>query len=171
MEIDAIQLTGLVAGSAVLAALLTHYLGQNERELANRRQLYAEALQSALGWREMLYRVRRRQKGKDDEKVITQQFHSLQEKIDYYDGLIWSYSKSLSKSYRSLVTEIKRTTEPLLREAWKDNPISPQTYDPTASKNPKFKKELDSFMEDVIRQVKPRYHILAKINLWWNNRD
>lgn len=171
MSIDAGQLAGVIAGSAVIAAIITHYLGQNERERNNRRKLYAEALQSALGWREMLYRVRRRQKGKDDEKTITELFHDLQEKLDYYDGLIWSHSKSLGRSYRKLVKKVKLTTQPLIREAWENDPIPPQEYDPSKLKNPTFTKELNAFMDDVVRQTKPRYRIFAKIKLWRGNRD
>lgn len=171
MNIDVNQLFGLVAGSAVIAALLTHYLGQSERERNKRRKLYAEAIQAALGWREMLYRVRRRQSGSDDERAITLLFHDLQERLDYYDGLIWSHSPSLGRSYRKLVKQIRNASQPLIQEAWKNNPIKPQDYDPSALKNPKFKKQFDDFLEDVVRQTKPKYHVFAKLKLWWKNRD
>lgn len=171
MKIEAEQLIGIVAGSAVLAAFITHYLGQHERERNKRRTLYAEALQAALGWREMLYRVRRRQPTADDEKEITGLFHELQERLDYYDGLIWSHSKSLGRSYRRLVKKVRKTTQPLIREAWKSKPIPPKDYDPSTLKNPKFKNELNDFMDDVVRQTKPRYRLFAKFKLWWGNRN
>lgn len=168
---DTKWVVALVASSSVLAALLTHYLGRNERERTKRKEVYAEALQTALAWREMLYRVRRRQTTKEDERTITGQFHDLQERLDYYDGLIWSHSKSLGRSYRKLVKKVRDTSQPLIQKAWKAKPIPPQSYDPTKLDNPKFNKELQDFMNDVIRQTKPRYRIFAKLKLWWGNRN
>lgn len=162
---------GVVAGSAVLAALLTHYLELNERERNKRKEVYAEALQAALAWREMLYRVRRRQTTKEDERAITDQFHNLQERLDYYDGLVWSHSKSLGRSYRKLVKKVRSSTLPLIRKAWKAKPIPPQSYDPEKLESPQFKNELAAFMDDVVRQTKPRYRIFAKVRLWWGNRN
>ena len=171
MSVEIEWVIGLVAGSSVLAAIITHYLGNNANERSKRRKLYAEALQVALGWREMLYRVRRRQPTSEDEKTITAQFHNLQERLDYYDGLIWSYSKSLGRSYRRLVKKVRKTSLPLIREAWKNKPIPPQDYESSKLKNPKFDVELRDFMNDVVRQTKPRYRIFAKLKLWWGNRN
>lgn len=170
-DIDVKWTIGLVASSTVLASVVTRILGKQERERNRKREQYAEALQTALSWREMLYRVRRRQSGKDYEEKLVDQFHHLQEKLDFYDGLIRTNSVSLSRSYRRLVKKIKDDTKPLINDAWAMKPVPAKNYDATKFKHPTFKKEINAFLEDTVRQVKPKYRIFSKIKLWWGNRD
>ncbi|WP_280483618.1 hypothetical protein [Nocardia farcinica] len=102
---------------AVLSALFARIFAQRDR----RRQMFGEAFRAALEWREMLYRVRRRDNTDEGERAVIDKFHDLQERLDYYEGWIGSESKYMRRSYRKLVSEAKKATRDLIREAW-DSP-------------------------------------------------
>src|SRR2546421_434960 len=71
---------------AILAALAAHFASKRER----RRVLYSEAVRTAVGWKEMLYRLRRRQAG--EERELIHRFHDLQDQLSYYQAWVGSES-------------------------------------------------------------------------------
>ena len=108
---------------AAVTALAVAWSGRLAQRQDARRSLYSEAYKTALSWIEMLYRVRRREPGKQHELV--EQFHTLQERLDYHQGWIESESRALGRAYRNLVATLKRTTAEPIRQAWRDEPCDP----------------------------------------------
>ena len=69
---------------AVISAALARVFSQRDR----RRQMYGEAFRTALAWREVVYRVRRRDNSEQHDRELIDRFHDLQERLDYYEGWI-----------------------------------------------------------------------------------
>lgn len=133
---------------AALTALLVAWSGRVTQRQDSRRSLYSEAYKSALGWVEMLYRVRRRDPAKQPELV--EMFHLLQERLDYHQGWIESESRSLGRSYRDLVSTLKNVTKAPIRQAWRDDPCDPADgFDVQADDLPGVAAAKDRFIADV----------------------
>ncbi|WP_338773068.1 hypothetical protein V7968_16460 [Nocardia vulneris] len=112
---------GVAAVSAVIVAVLSASFSRASAQRDRRRQMYGEAFRAALEWREMLYRVRRRDNTEEGERAVIDKFHDLQERLDYYEGWIGSESKYMRRSYQKLIREAKSVTRDYIRDAW-DNP-------------------------------------------------
>lgn len=136
---------------ALLSALTAYLASKRER----RRILYGEAVQAILGWKEMLYRVRRR--NDDEARALISTFHDLQDKLTYYEAWIGSESKYISHSYRRLVKAVKSKTESPIRDAWKQ-PIRDIPGDalPT-DEHPDVAAEVESFLMDVRSHLSPLF--------------
>jgi hypothetical protein len=117
---DVIPWAAILAG---LIALLVAGWNQLESRRDRRRTLYSEAYRAALEWVELYYRVRRRDPENPHELVPL--FHTAQESINYYQGWLSTESEVLGRAYCAFVDEVKRTTKPLLNEAWSDEPCDP----------------------------------------------
>lgn len=100
---------------AALSALTAYLASKRER----RRTLYGKAFRAALGWCEMLYRVRRRGASTESDLDLVARFHELQEELDFYTGWIGSESKYLRRSYKALIDAVKEDTRQLIADAWK----------------------------------------------------
>ena len=74
------------ASSAIVVAVFTAVFARLSAQRDRRRQMYGEAFRTALEWREMLYRVRRRDNTDEGDRVIVDKFHDLQERLDYYEA-------------------------------------------------------------------------------------
>ena len=139
--------TTLVA--ALLSALAAYLASKRDR----RRSLYSEAVQVIVGWKEMLYRVRRR----SDDKVpdLVESFHDMQDKLAYYQAWIAAESKYMSRSYARLVRGIKSETEALIGKAWQE-PGRP-TPDGSAAddEHPDITNYVDSFSTDLRSHLSP----------------
>jgi hypothetical protein len=99
---------------AFISAALARVFAQRDR----RRQMYGEAFRTALEWREMVYRVRRRDNTKEHDRELVDKFHDLQERLDYYEGWIGSESKFMRRSYSKLIRAAKDATREDLQDAW-----------------------------------------------------
>lgn len=99
---------------AALGGLAGYVTGKRERQ----RDLYSKAYKAAMGWREMLYRVRRRAAGDEAERALIERFHELQEELDYYQGWIASESPWLGRSYCRLVADVKASCRQDIVAAW-----------------------------------------------------
>jgi hypothetical protein len=86
---------------AIIAALAAYLASMREQ----RRNLYSEAIQAVVSWKEMLYRIRRRESGQ--EREIIDLFHKLQDELSYYESWIVSESKYMSRSYLRLVQDVE----------------------------------------------------------------
>jgi hypothetical protein len=117
---DWIPVAALVAGAISLIGLVINRVWDRRDR---RRGLYSNAYQAALAWGEMYYRVRRRDPGKAHE--LAQQFHTIQEKIDFHQGWIASESEYLGRAYCRLVLRTKALTVEHIRRAWTEPPVSP----------------------------------------------
>ncbi|MCX4097389.1 hypothetical protein [Nocardia sp. alder85J] len=148
---------------AVLSALFARVFARRDR----RRQMYGEAFRAALEWREMLYRVRRRDNTDEGERVVIDKFHDLQERLDYYEGWIGSESKYMRRSYRKLIQEAKKATRALIRDAW-DNPGKKGNSD-SNDEHPMISPEVqDGFLRDVRHHLslQPWRWVLVTIRNW-----
>ncbi len=143
---------GFIAGGvAVWSARLTDRAQQSDR----RRTLYAEAYRGALGWSEMLYRIRRRTDGPEQVAALVEQFHSLQEQITFYQGWITTESPALGRSYERLVRHVKSETEGLIRHAWRCSGRAPDQDAPADEKHPNIRPECSCFLADVRDHLSP----------------
>ena len=163
----ALLVAGIAATATVSAAIIAALAAYLATRRDRRRQLYGEALKAALGWREMLYRVRRRQKS--NQADLVDKFHDLQEQLTYYQGWIGSESRYVARSYRRLVKAVKDGTQELITATWNE-PIRelPGNALPT-DEHPSFDVEADAFLRDVrghLSPWKPR-----KIGVYWRNRE
>jgi hypothetical protein len=109
-----------VAAIGVIGALLVAVIGALATYFSNRRErcrlLYSEAVRAAVAWKEMLYRVRRRQAGQEQELI--KQFHDLQDNLSYYSAWVGSESEDMKESYDRFVKGVKDRTETLIVDAW-----------------------------------------------------
>jgi hypothetical protein len=140
---------------AIIAGLWAYLAGKREQ----RRLLYSEAVKAAVGWKEMLYRVRRREKGQ--ERELINKFHDLQDQIAYYQAWIGSESEHMQRSYDRLVAAVKERTESLITAAWNEDirPV-PGNARPD-DEHPKLSDLTDSFLVDVRAHLSP---------WWWQRR-
>ena len=134
---------------AILSALAAYLAAKRDR----RRTLYSEAVQAIAGWKEMLYRVRRRQT--DDAPELVAQFHELQDKLAFCEAWVGSESKYMARSYRRLVREVKGATESLIQEAWETPPRSPGAAETEFGPVPDLTSSIDRFLADVRSHLSP----------------
>jgi hypothetical protein len=133
----------------VLAALAAYLASKRER----RRVLYSEATKAALAWKEMLYRVRRRRNGQ--EQALVDQFHEIQNQINYYHAWVGSESAYIQHSYDRLVAGIKAATGRLISEAWAEA-VRPLPANATpGDEHPDLTPLVDRFLRDVRSQLSP----------------
>jgi hypothetical protein len=146
----------------VIGALSAYFSSKRDR----RRGLYGEATKSALAWREMLYRVRRRQHG--DEAGLVTQFHELQDQLTYYTCWIASESKYMARSYEKLVSGTKAATDPYIAEAWKDPIRSLPGDGKPDDEHPNLTSLTEAFLADVRSHLSPIF--VRKLAVAWRNR-
>jgi hypothetical protein len=157
----------IAAAGATVVALITATAAFFASKRDRRRQLYGEAYRAAMAWREMLYRVRRRQADKTSELI--DRSHDIQEQIYYYTGWIGSESKLLQRSYIRLVQKVKSETKGPLQVAWETQPPEGVHWRSLeAETHPNVELAADQFLRDV------RNHLSAwqvpKLLLVWRNR-
>lgn len=147
---------------AILGALATYFSAKRER----RRLLYGEATKAAVGWKEQLYRIRRRQAGQEADLVAS--FHDLQDRLTYHQAWIGSESKYMQRSYDLLVALVKEKTEPLITQAWGEA-IRPVPGNATAQDvHPDISAPTERFLLDVRSHLSPLFW--RKWALRWRNR-
>jgi|NGEPerStandDraft_6_1074524.scaffolds.fasta_scaffold75278_2 hypothetical protein len=131
-----------------------------------RRNLYGEAVKVAVGWKEQLYRVRRRAEGA--EREIINDFHRLQDSLAYHQAWIGSDSLYMKRSYDHLVTGVKARTESLITAAW-DEPIRPSPGNARSEdSHPAINDLVDDFLSDVRSHLSP--WPWRKVAVRWRNR-
>ena len=166
-EAERILLVAVIAGFvSITVALLSAVAAYLATKRDRRRVLYSEAIRAAIAWKEMLYRVRRRQEGQEAELVA--QFHQLQDNLSYYQAWVGSESRYLRRSFDALVNGVKRRTEGSITQAWND-PIRPAPGNAVEGDNhPDLSDLVDTFLRDV------RSHLSAQPwRRWamaWRNR-
>lgn len=148
---------------AIISGLTAYLAAKRER----RRQLYGEAVQAIVGWREMVYRVRRREEGQTRELINA--FHDLQSKLSFYEAWIGSESKYTSRSFGRLVKAVKKKCEPVIREAWKASLRASPADDVTTDVHPELQADIDSFLVDVRSHLSPLPW--RKLALVWRNTE
>lgn len=178
MELAAIKtelLVPIIAGSAtILAATLTACWTTVRGRKDRQRELYGQAYEVAMAWREMVYRVRRRAEGAEAEQALVDRFHQLQEKIDFYQGWIGSESVFMCRSYATLVGEIKNLTQAEINLAWGETvrrtPVGGLLPD---DKHPDVSDPSARFLKDARSHVSSRnfFFFMPRIRVAWTNRE
>ena len=156
------------AASAVVVALLSAFIARVFVGRDRRRQMYGEAFRAALEWREMLYRVRRRDNTDENDRAIDDKFHDLQERLDFHQGWIGSESKYMRRSYRKLVRASKSAMSSHIQAAW-DKPGTKGNADPNDTQPTVDPTVIDGYLRDV------RSHTSLQPWRWagvvWRNRE
>ena len=159
---------GIAAASAVVVALLSAFVARIYVGRDRRRQMYGEAFRVALEWREMVYRIRRRDNTKENDRVITDRFHELQERLDFYEGWIGSESKYMRRSFGHLVKAAKDATQDDIKAAWEQRG-TPGSADPDDHHPVIDQSAMDGYLRDV------RAHLSLQPWRWmcvaWRNRE
>lgn len=143
--------------------------GQVQATRLRRKQLIAEAYQTALARVEVLYRIRRRTTSKalaDQDTInIRDEMHDIQTKTDYYTGLLRTESTWFGKSYENLIDNIKKETEPLMQQAWTDNPkgVGVKLKNTT---HPNVSTHKDQFLKDIRQFFNPYYRMWRAFQYW-----
>lgn len=141
--IDLVPWAALIA----LVGLIVTTLERRATERRDRRRsLYGGAYRAAVAWHEMLYRVRRRAEGSEQELV--DRFHDLQEQFAYYRGWLSSESAALAESYRRLTDAVQDQTREPIREAW-DQPPKPPDQQTEPATQVALPQEAELFLRDV----------------------
>jgi len=155
----------LVAGIVTLAVAVLRGIGLVlGRAQERQRTLYSKAYEAAMAWNEMVYRVRRRANEDDTERELVERFHTLQERIDYFEGWTASEGASIGTSYCRLVREIKNKTEPLIRAAWAEPGRAPSDPTPDDDEHADLRQERDRFLKDVRAQLS--LLLLPRLAVW-----
>lgn len=153
-EGDARLDAAIVAGFASIGAVLLRAFGLLVTgQLERQRNLFSEAYKAAMGWREQLYRVRRRENTEEAEYQLITEFHRLQEQIDFYEGWAASEGKSIGRSYCRLVRDTKAATAAPLQQAWARPGRAPGLPAPNDEVHPDLSSVRERFLFDVRCQL------------------
>lgn len=158
---DWIPWAAIVAG---LFTVATGIAGRYADRRDRRRDLYAAGYQAALAWVEMLYRVRRR----DPERPypLAEQFHELQEAIDFHQAWIDGESVAFGRAYRRLVMTVKALTVDEIKKAWKAEPCRPEDgFSLEAETHPPIERAKEQFISDL------QDHMALNPSGRWNLHD
>jgi hypothetical protein len=149
--IAAIVVAFAAGAVAVWSAQFTERVKQRDR----RRAVYSDAYKAALGWQELLYRVRRRSKDPEQVRDLVAQFHAFQEKITYFEGWLGTESAALGRSYARLLRRVKSETEDLIRHAWRTPGRDVDEDQPEDERHPDIGRECEHFLSDVRDHLSP----------------
>lgn len=166
---DIVEIAKDLAIPALAGSLVTLVLTRQFERTNQKRVLFAEAYEAVLGWQEMLYRVRRRGKGEEVERELINQFHELQEKLNYYQGILAAESKSLGKSYKQFVRVVKKENEALIQTAWESKIRRPSEGTPAKDKHPDIHDNAETFLKDIRQWL--AWWQLSKLAVWWRYRN
>ena len=162
-----LMVAGVAAISAIVVALLSAFIARVFVGRDRRRQTYGEAFRAALAWREMLYRVRRRDNTKENDRDVIDKFHELQERLDFYEGWIGSESMYMRRSYRKLIRAAKSATMTHNKAAW-DKRGKSGNADPSDTHPVIDEAVINGYLRDV------RAHLSLQPCRWvgvaWRNR-
>ena len=149
----ALLVAGIAASATITVALLTALAAYLAMKRERRREVYSEAVRSAVSWKEMLYRVRRRSEGQEQDLIS--RFHELQDRLAYHQAWVGSDSEYMKRSYDRLVSEIKAKTQPLIAEAWTGTirPVPGNAWPEDV--HPDLSGLVDTFLEDVRGHLSP----------------
>jgi hypothetical protein len=157
------------AGGLVLAAL-TRLMSSISDRRQHQRELYSQAFAAVESWREMLYRVRRRDAGAEADRELINRFHDLQEEIDYFQGWMASESAYITRSYCRLVKTVKGALVEPINAAWAEpKRRKPAEGTKPGDFHPDFAEDVRDFLFDVRLQLS-LFIVPARLILAWRNR-
>ncbi len=145
----AIWAAAIAAAVALLLAWRAHQDNVRDRQ----RATYSEAYKAAMGWVEMVYRVRRRSNKEDP--TLVELFHARQEAITYFQGWISTESEGMGRAYGAFVTKLRAATGHLLQEAWRQEPKPPWAEGHGEGPHPDCQAASDHFLRQVRLHLSP----------------
>jgi len=145
---------GVIAALIALATLVLRAMGLVlSGQQSRQRDLFSKAYGSAMGWNELLYRVRRRTNTPEADAALVDRFHDLQEQIDYYEGWTASEGAAIGRSYCQFVKGVKEATEGLIQDAWQRPGRVPGDLTPNDEVHPDLHPARMRFLTDVRAQL------------------
>lgn len=160
----AIAVIGILG--TLVVALLSAFVGRTLAVRDRRREQYGEAYKTAVEWREMVHRVRRRQPDSDGD--LAQKFHDLHERIAFHEGWIGSESEAMRRAFRTLQTEVRNETRDDIRNAWE--PSAPVDVDVLEPQVVVIDRSVDdAFLKAVRRHLS--WQPLRRVALLWSQRE
>lgn len=162
---DKILIPALVS---VAVTILTAFFAFGRERHQRLISLHGEAYKAVVAWSEMVYRIRRREKGDEARRKLVERFHDIQEQMDYHKGWISVESLWLGRSYDNFVREVKHKTAPHIKAAWEGEVRVSQNC-PEDEIHPDIENECKSFLFDVRCQMAPKLLIIPYLILILKN--
>ncbi|HUY09154.1 MAG TPA: hypothetical protein VMW80_06850 [Candidatus Dormibacteraeota bacterium] len=138
---------------AAVVAIILAWRGHQDDVRDRRRATYSDAYKAAMGWVEMVYRVRRRSNKEDP--TLVELFHARQEAITYFQGWISTESEAMGTAYGTFVAKLRAATEDLLREAWAQDPKPPWVKGHGEGPHPECQAASNEFLRLVRMHLSP----------------
>lgn len=162
----AIAVVGILG--TLVVALLSAFVGRTLAVRDRRREQYGEAYKTAVEWREMLHRVRRRKTNGDGDADLAQKFHDLHERIAFHEGWIGSESEAMRRAFRTLQTAVRDETREDIQKAWKaDATKSTEALEPQPTTVNRAAD--DAFLKAVRRHLS--WQPWRRVALLWSQRE
>lgn len=84
-----------------------------------------------------------------EDLTVKNQFHDLQERINYFCGWLSSESPELGAAYTDLVRECKTQCRPLIQAAWAERPLPLSEPRPADEAQPQLDTAKERFLNTV----------------------
>lgn len=149
----------------VIVALISALIGRALAVRDRRREQYGNAYKTAVEWREMVFRVRRR--SSDSDADLQQKFHDLHERIAFHEGWIGSESEAMRRAFRKLQTAVRDETRACIQQAWQTTP-SDSLETINSQEIIENKKADDAFLKAVRRHLS--WQPWRRLALMWSQR-
>ena len=144
--------TIVVSILALGVSLATFFLAGRRTRLDRQRQLFAEAFEAVVAYREYPFIVRRRDPAKpaEERQRISGDLSRVQAKLNAYAARLRVEAPRVAARYTELVAATRRVAGALIREAWDAEPVGEdaQVHNPGWDMS-----ELDAFDEAYLQAV------------------
>ena len=136
-----------LSGLSILGVVLNQIGSARERQ----RQEYAKALQTAVRWVELPYRIHRRKDNDQETKAaLASVIHELQEDFGFYDAWLSVEAPRVAEKYGPLRQKVKSQTEPHIQAAWNEAPAP----DTTMNIGPRYQVDFAAEQAEFIKAVR-----------------
>lgn len=141
------ELVVFLSGLSILGVVLNQIGTARERQ----RQEYAKALQTAVKWVELPYRIHRRKNDDPETKAgLAAVIHELQEDFGFYDAWLSVGAPRVAEKYGRLRRKVKSETEPHIQAAWNEAP-APET---TMNIGPRYQTNFAAEQAEFLKAVR-----------------
>lgn len=152
----------VVTVASVLIAALAIWVNGYRADRARRRELYAEAWEVIVEYKEFAFAVRRRDSNNPaSERVrITTAMGDVQARLAKSEALVKNErSKDVAKAYADLVLETRKIAGGIVRRSWNESPIQKDSE----IHSPEIADELSA-----LRNAEDAFQVSVKADLsWW----
>lgn len=149
----------IAAGSSLLAAFASNWQAARQ----HRKEIVAGAIKSALRRRELYYRVRRRRSMGEDDTMLRDLFHEVQEDNDHYKSLLDIEAPWLGDAYGRFLKAIKAELQPYMTEAWAGEKAGGAGIQLASEKQPQIDQLVKMFAQDGRRLFNPFMRLIMRV--------